>query len=275
MNTETVTFVCEMCSTVENCADRFTFSGMYICIECYSQDEEPDVNAVALGPVSACHRHYLAGIYDCDICRVTDPISECLSFIIERIQDEETNAIKETECPICMEQFVGEDADDDDKKAICGMYCKHLICSADFNTIALSSNSCPICRVKLLVLADSDDEDEIENECPCCFDSRDNCDCVDCPCGEVILFGAYCGNCNRTHCQNCNVFNQMGCATCHTECEICGICEPSVILRARSNQDWCAECNESQVACSKCGCWMSETSMVDQICADCEDDEDA
>jgi hypothetical protein len=275
MSTETVTFICEMCSTVENCADRFIFSGMDICIECYSQDEEP---------VSACHKHYLAGIYDCDVCRITDPISECLSFIIDRIQDEETNAIKEEECPICMEQMTEpipfKSLTDELllTTKVPSTNCSHFHCVRCFLTLVNTSNKCSICR-SILDNTIVDEDDDLVINCICCGRPDDECDCVVCPCGNTIIADSQCGECNRTHCRNCNVFNQYGCRECFEECEICFNWDETVCLRELSNQNWCGICAPEQIPCEKCGCWMWREGerQVSGICDDCEaaEDEDA
>jgi hypothetical protein len=90
-------------------------------------------------------------------------VAECLDSMIDRIQDAETNEIKENECPVCLEQF-GEG----NMKVETGDNCDHRICWLDFQTLACSTNSCPICRATLrgdAVESESDDEsDESDDE---------------------------------------------------------------------------------------------------------------
>lgn len=154
MNTEPIiTFVCDMCQKIENYDDRFCYNGQDLCIECYSRDEEEEE------PVSDCHQHYLAGQYDCPKCAVEQPketVLNCLTFIIDRIVDQETNDIKENECPVCMEQMKDPEIAPEgyhifhikNKKA--GSYCAHQHCQECYFALLNLDNKCSICRQHLM-----------------------------------------------------------------------------------------------------------------------------
>jgi len=87
-------------------------------------------------------------------------VADCLDFIMERLEDEETNKIKENECPVCLEQF-GTGM----MQPAVGENCNHKICFTDFNTIVNDTNVCPICREILIEYEEeeySDSEDGLD-----------------------------------------------------------------------------------------------------------------
>ena len=106
-------------------------------------------------------------------------IQNCLTFICNRIVDEETNTIKKNECPVCMEQMKDPvDPDDyDDKVKYNGFYCDHLHCLECYFAIMELDEKCSICRQffkkQLEQMKDPVEEEEEEDEeefniCECC-----------------------------------------------------------------------------------------------------------
>ena len=208
------TFNCDMCQQIENYDDRFCFNGQDLCIDCYSRDDEKDPNCFIEQP------------------KVT--VLNCLTFIIDRIIDEETNAIKENECPICMEQMT-----EDGYKI--GENCDHKTCDNCFCELITTTNKCCICRAVLegeempgLTNDDSSDEEAEEYlECQLCGSSNEN-----------VRWRAHSA---QIWCNSCEE-GQIECHLCENWCwgdengGVCGDCRSNLCCeRCEISADWTEE----------------------------------
>jgi hypothetical protein len=55
------------------------------------------------------------------------------------------------------------------------------------------------------------------------------------------------------------------------KCEICDEYKTTAQDRLHSNQVWCDDCNESQIQCIVCECWMFNDDG--NVCDDCQESE--
>jgi len=177
------------------CGNKCYANGVWHCEE-YIKDQEEEEERERLYGDNPCYQHYRDGVsYYCDICRiikcdkcqlsiqerntinglcqfcyvpekVSNPVADCLTFIIDRIVDAETNSIKENECPVCMEQIPTDRCD----LITTGDNCEHHHCGNCLHYLENSTNKCSICRsvLKEPEPADIAEEEEEFTTCEYC-----------------------------------------------------------------------------------------------------------
>jgi hypothetical protein len=248
MNTEPITFVCDMCQKIENYDDRFCYNFQDLCIDCYSiEGPDEDQEMDRLYGDDPCYQHYKAGQFHCHICYIEQPketVLNCLTFIIDRIVDEETNDIKQNECPVCMEQMKDPEIAPEGhhifhiKNKKTGSYCAHQHCQECYFALLNLDNKCSICRQLLM-------EEEEEMPALCDDDSDDDEGCDDCGRGHSHLTepadeiqGRFCDDCYNSRVDYNDQQASIDEVGQDGPCNFCN----SVDGEWRADVDWCL-CN--------------------------------